>query len=207
MGEQAGRALCCRVWLWASAEGAVMPLLLWVPVSPETEGQMLLVAPAAGTPGSLCCCGGLAVPSHAGILQRAGFLLCARLEPGEVSVPASHPLRHCPASGQAHRGSPEQLLYRAREGLMPPSFPRKAPASGVSLPLAAADMAGLFVTSAQPPPGRDLPGLRSSPAVPAALQRLLLHHRDPGWDPGCPLPGGQEQAELRACLRPAPALA
>ncbi|RLV92067.1 hypothetical protein DV515_00013935 [Chloebia gouldiae] len=63
---------------------------------------------------------------------------------------------------------------------MPLSFPRKAPASGVSLPLAAADMAELLVTSAQPPPGRDLPGLWNSPAVPAALQRLILHHAYPG---------------------------
>lgn len=140
--------------------------------------------------GSSCCCrscgnpqlpvlvGG---PNRAGISQCGGSLcdFCARLKPGEVSVPASRSLALL--WGQAHWGSTGQLLCRASEGLMPASFPRKAPASGVSLPLAAADMAGLLVTSAQPPPGRDLPGLWNSPAaVPAALQRLILHHAYPG---------------------------
>lgn len=138
-------------------------------------------AGAVGTPSFLCWWGGAGI-NHAGIPQCGGSLcdFYARLKPGEVSVPASVP-RHCSACGQAHWGSTGQLLCRASEGLMPPSFPRKAPASGVSLPLAAADMAGLLVTSAQPPPGRDLPGLWNSPAaVPAALQRLVLHHAYPG---------------------------
>lgn len=113
-------------------------------------------------------------PGRAGILQ-CGRSLCSQCL-FQPPVP-----RHCSACSQARWGSPGQLLCRAREGLMPPSFPRKAPTSGVSLPLAAADMAGLLVTSAQPPPGRDLPGLWSSPAVlPCCPAASHLPHACPG---------------------------
>lgn len=157
---EAGRALRRGALLGARCGGecAVLRSLLWAAGPAEPRAPDTRTNPAVGTPGRLCWWGGLTMLDPA---VCAGSLcdFCARLEPGEVSVPAS--------CGQAGWGSPEQLLCRAREGLMPPSFPRKAPASGVSLPLAAADMAGLLVTSAQPPPGRDLPGLWSSPAVPA----------------------------------------
>lgn len=126
----------------------------------------------AGIPqsrGSLC-------PSPAARAARAGSslllpaaLLCPqRGSPGTSRAGAAL----CAAGGcGAERG----------EGLTPSSFPRKALASGVSLPLAAADMAG--------PCHECSP---SSSAAPAQAPVQTLPHPIPrcacpgaGWDPAC----------------------
>lgn len=136
---------------------------------------MRALGPGLGT-------GGQQVPAGAGSAAPAPQLLHG----AEARAAAAPPGPCSPAllcsqepSGWVLRGGAEQS---AEEGLTPSSFPRKALASGVSLPLAAADMAGPLsrVLSLCAGRGGTCAGAGTAPLAPSALQHTAP---DPCPDP------------------------
>lgn len=166
--------------------------------NPAAPGRV----PAAGTPGFLCWWGG---ETMLGSCSAVGP--CATSVPGEVSVLASRPpalLCLRPGSPGLSTAAAVQSQGRVNAAFLPQ---KKLLRLGFLFLWLLLTWLGCLSRVLSLRRGGTFRGSGAAlPSLPPCS--LILHHAypgDPGWSP-CPLPGGQEEAELRACLRPAPAL-